>query len=208
MADTLDILTLPEGHTAINLDVANTSHDTELAQFITAISRIMDTEVGPVVQRTVTAEIHTATGGAVWLRQWPVVSISLLREAVGGTISTLSAVAFGATDDGYFHDTAINGRLFRRSGSTDSGFDNGNQVEVTYVAGRYANTAAVDARYKACAASILRRLWKRESGTWAQSSDFFEQIDSTDSVGLGFYRVAKPIIDEMLSDQLRPPAVA
>jgi len=46
-------------------------------------------------------------------------------------------------------------------------------------------------------------LWKRESGTWAQSSNFLaEQVDT-----VGFFRVAKPIIDEMMSYELRLPGI-
>lgn len=206
MSDTLDVLSLAEAKTAINLPAANTDHDTELAQHITAVSRVLDKSCGPVVQRTVTAEIHDARWG-VWLRQAPVASITLVRTASGGTIETLTAVGFGATTDGYSIDPAISGRLLRAYGGSESSWGSG-QVEVTYVAGRYANTAAVDARFKTCAGSVLRRLWKRESGTWAQSSDFLASLEGGDTTSVGFFRVAKPIIDEMLWDELVLPGIA
>jgi hypothetical protein len=205
VADTLDLLTLNEGKTAVNIPTVNTDHDTELAQHITAVSRIIDAECGPVVQRTITAEIHPG-GGVVRLNYAPIVSVSLVREASGGSISNISAVAYGGSGDGYYIDPHLTGQIFRSYGGLRYGWDAGSEIEVTYVAGRYANTAAVDARFKACAASVLRRLWKRELGTWAQSSDFFET--TSDSAGIGFFKVAKPIIDEMLRDQRKPPAVA
>lgn len=206
MADTLDILTLSEGHTAINLPVSNTDHDTELAQQITAVSRIIDAECGPVVQRTISAELHRG-GAPVFLRHTPVVSITTVREAAGSGITTHTAVTFGQTTTGYSLDLHLPGVLYYNVGGYPVAWTAGNTVEVTYVAGRSANTAAVDPRFKACAASILRRLWKRESGTWAQSSDFFiGQDGQVDTVG--FFRVAKPIIDDMLHDQRVGPVIA
>lgn len=200
MADTLDILTLAEGHAAINLDVSSTSHDPELAQHITAVSRLIDAECGPVVNRTVTAEVHS--GGVLYTKYAPLVSVSLVRENKAGTLTTHSAVAFGGTTIGYYIDPSLTGRIYYASGGQFFDWPHTSQVEVTYIAGRAANTAAVDHRFKVCAASVLRRLWKRESGTWAQSSSFFE--DATPGVSdIGFFRVAKPVIDEMLNDQIR-----
>lgn len=204
MSDTLDILTLEEGRTAINMPTGTSDHDAEIAQQITAVSRMIDAACGPVVQRTVTAEIHDATS-TLWLRHSPVVSVTLVRTAAGGTITTLDPVSFGGTTDGYTVDLT-SGRLGRSYGGSVASWGYG-QVEVTYVAGRYATTAAVDARFKTCAASVLRRLWKREAGTWAQSADFLADLGN-DTPSLGFFRVAKPIIDEMLCDELVLPGVA
>lgn len=199
MADTLDVLTLNEAKAAVNIQTTNVDFDAELEQQVTAVSRMIDAACGPVVQRTITAELHDGNTTVIWPRYTPVASVTLVRSASGGTITTVTAVAFGGTGDGY---TLTGNRLTHSSGRWT-----GSQVELTYVAGRYATTAAVDARFKTCAASVLRRLWKRESGTWAQSSNFFETTDTVQS-GSGFFRVAKPIIDEMLLDELVLPGVA
>lgn len=206
MADTLDILSLSEGRVAINVPDQVSSIDTELAQFITAVSRVIDDEVGPVVQRTVTAEVHPGGYASITLRNRPIVSVTTVRTTQGGSISTISAVPFGTSAEGYYLDPLNSGVLYRRVGTINTGWDSTYEIEVTYVAGRYANTAAVDAQFKACAAAILRRLWKREAGTWAQSPDFFEQID-TGNVSTGFYRAAKPIIDEMLGRKRKLQAI-
>lgn len=203
MADPLDVLTLPEGLTAVNMPQGVSDHDNELAMQITAVSRMLDAACGPVVQRTITAEVHDASS-AVWLKA-PVVSVSLVRTATGGSVSTLVPVAFGETTDGYHVDLA-SGRLSRSYGGSFGSWGSG-QVEVTYVAGRAASTAAVDARFKTCASSVLRRLWKREAGTWAQSADFLADL-TNESPSVGFFRVAKPIIDEMLWDELLLPGIA
>lgn len=194
MADTLDVLTLAEGHTAINLPTATTDYDAELAMQITAISRLMDDEVGRVVQRVVTDELHDGGTWALVTRQWPVASFTTVTEDLAGTPTVLTAYRKEPFDR---IASLFSGRIERNTNTFPDGRWN---TKVTYVAGRYAATASVDARFKSCAGSILRRLWKRESGTWAQSSDFFEGLDS--QAGTGFYRVAKPIIDEMLPDEL------
>lgn len=207
MADALDILTLPEAKTAINIDSLNIDHDDEIAQQVTAVSRLIDDECGPVVQRTITAELHDGGSSLIMLRHYPVASITTLREAAGSTITTLSAVAFGGTGDGY---SLRDGVLSRRAGGRVTSWTYGDAVEVTYVAGRYATTAAVDAKFKSCAAAILRRIWKREAGAWAQSPEWFEQLGggSDSPIGSGFFRVAKPIIDEMLARELLRSGIA
>lgn len=209
MADTLDVLTLAEAKTAINMTAANTDHDAELAMHITAVSRLLDRECGPIVQRTVTDELHNDPGDAVTLRYSPVASIGTVREAFPGDVSTLSAGTFGSSIDGYRAEpdwrggTLLSGVLERQWQGHIGAWPCGAQVQVTYTAGRFTNTTTVDARFKDCAGMILRRLWKREAGTWAQSSDFFEALDvQTSSLG-GFFKIAKPIIDEMLWAETR-----
>lgn len=200
MADLLDIITFAEAVAAINLAETNTGHDAEIARQVTAVSRIIDAKVGPVVQRTVTGELHDS-GRVVRLRFAPVASVTQVRVASGGAITTLSSVAFGGATDGYRLNANL-GLLFRQWGGVDGDWDSGSRVEVTYVAGRYATTAAVDARFKEVAAGVLRRLWKREAGAWAQSAEFFQALDEQGGPTVGFYRVAKPLIDEMIDDQL------
>lgn len=213
MADTLDVLSLTDGKLAISKDVGNTADDTTLARHITAISRLLDDKVGPIVQRTVTAEIHAGGDCRVLLRRRPVTSVSLVREvSTPGTIDTLSAVSFGAATDGYYlppwdrDPTLKSGVVERQSAGIPTLWPCGeNTVEVTYLAGRYTSTATVDDRFADTAGAILRRLWKREAGSWAQSSDFFEAADG--QAGTGFFRVAKPIIEELLWDEIQTHVV-
>ncbi len=57
MSDTLDVISLAEGKSAVGITTGDTSQDTALAQKITAVSRRIDRLCGPVVQRTVTDEV-------------------------------------------------------------------------------------------------------------------------------------------------------
>ena len=208
MADTLDLLSLAHAKAAINMPASNPDHDTVLARHITAVSRIIDDACGPVVVRTVTAELHDGGGPCIYLNRYPVSSVTTVRELQGaGTIETLSAVAWGATGDGYFaqpwdrNPTLKSGEILRiDSGEVANWYRGTYNVEVTYIAGRYATTATVDARFADACGAILRRMWKREAGSWAQSSELFE--DSIDAPSSGFFRAVRPLISEMLFDEM------
>lgn len=209
MADLLDILTLDEAKRAINKSDTNADEDDILVRHITATSRLIDQFCGPVVQRTITDEYHPWGHRVILLQQWPVASITTVQESSGGSASTLTALTFGASGDGYWAPPSLTdpsllvGELWRRNGCGDTRWG---AVQVTYVAGRYEDTESVDARFKDAAGSILRRLWKRESGTWAQSASFFDSNDS--QYASGFFQVAKPILTEALAYDKRPPRVS
>lgn len=167
MADTLDILTLVEGKSALNIPSTDNQYDTELAQVITAASRIVDDVAGPVVQRTITNEPHN--GGAVFvaLDNAPVVSVTSVTEYTGSSSSVLTAETTpGLAGAGYLLADDV---LWRRSSGYDRWWATGRaNVLVTYVAGRYANTAAVDSLFKEATAVALVHLWQhRGAGSGA-----------------------------------------
>lgn len=212
MADALDVISFEDAQRAINMRESNSDHDEAIAMHVTAISRLMDATVGPVVQREVVEVLRSGTS-RIELSQQPVASIDVVREASGSTITELEVVAFGAVTDGWYADPwygdplLFSGVLTRRYGGSIGSWT-GDQVEVTYTAGRFENTASVDARFKDTAGQILRRLWKRESSSWAQSPTFLAANDGEAEGFTGFFRVAKPIIEEMLWDQMPLPGVA
>lgn len=199
MADTLDIITLAEGRAAVNLHASDTSQDTEVAAYITAVSRRLDQVVGPVVVRTITAETHDTSGRFVRLHHSPVSSVTTVTEYVGttGTVLTAEAVGVATTANNYALDARY-GIITRRSGGTDAHFSLGrSRLVVTYVAGRYATTAAVDPLFKSAASIFVAHLWRRE-----QASEPMTAYQR--SHGLAIPRVVK----EMLTDEWRLPAVA
>lgn len=196
MADTLDVITLAEGRAAVNLHASDTSQDTEVAAYITAVSRRLDQLVGPIVVRTITAEAHDGAGRYVRLNYAPVSSVTSVTEYVDttGTVLTAEAVGVATTANNYAIDTRY-GILTRRSGGTDTTWSAGrSRVVVTYVAGRYANTTSVDPLFKQAAAIFLAHLWRRE-----QSSEPVTAYQR--GHGVAVPRVVK----EMLSDEWRLP---
>lgn len=211
-ADPLDVISLFTAKLAINMDPNEPGHDAKLERDITAISRIIDDCCGPVVQRTITNEQHDGGRNWVQLRRRPVESITSVEEARHGSVETLTAREFGETGDGFFaptwnrDPTLRSGYLHRvRYGCDYRWWPGSNTVQVTYVAGRFEDTESVDRRFAECASVILRRLWKRESGTWARSPEFFEDLEG--DAGVGFFRVAKPHIEELLWDEMQTQLV-
>lgn len=209
MSDPLDVLSLPEAREAINSAQCN---EARLAQYVTAISRRLDELVGPIVERSVT-ELHDGGWCALRPRQTPVSSITSLTEANGTTTTVLSAETFAtAPTDAYLLEQSgsygHDARIVRRSGGSDTVFPSGRRnVELVYVAGRATNTGSVDMRFKSTAGAVLRRLWKREEGVWAQTASFFDNVEGV-GVGVGFFKAVDPVVMELLHDELKPPSVA
>ena len=212
MADTLDWLTLAEGRAAVNADPASTSLDVRLAAQITAIARIGDDLVGPVVRRTVTAETHDGGTVSIRLRRAPVYAITSVREVrYAGQIDTITESVWGSNTDGWYARKSIRnpslftGELLRKSSGVETYWPVGVQsVEVTYTGGRYASTSVVDERFKEASRAALRRLWKRESGAWTQSADFFaQQVEQADTLGVGFFDAVVPVLRQMLADEVQ-----
>jgi hypothetical protein len=159
----------------------------------------------------VTTELLAGGATTVLLRRRPVYSVTTVREAqAAGTVESLSTVAWGTgTGDGYFAEpwkrdpSLLSGVLTRkRSGVDADWWPGGSTVEVTYVAGRFADTDSVSARWQEAAAGILRRLWKREAGSWAQSPQFFT-VDDDSATPSGFFRAVKPMVEELLYDEIQ-----
>ena len=170
---TLDVLTAAEGAKAVGGTVP-ASDTALLAQFVTGVSLDLDRVAGPVVRRTITDELVDGYGtDTIFLAHWPVFSITEVTENVGGTLTVLTAEAFGATTGGYrtfpydADPTLLSGVMQRRSGGSPYRWPNAaGSVKVTYVAGRFADTASVDARFKNIASLWLQYLWRsREPST-------------------------------------------
>lgn len=160
---TLDVITLAEAKVALSMG-ATTNYDTALTALITAISDRLDEAVGPIVQRTITAETYDGTDWyrmrrvpMIQLRSWPVVSVTTVVE----DSTTLT------TDQ--YHIDSEKGQLYRTVGDgVDYIWAHGrDNVSVTYSAGRYAATASVTERYKQGAYLMLAHLWR--SRQWSTS---------------------------------------
>jgi len=206
MADETDILTLGEARTAINMPAVD--HDVELEVFVTGISHRIDDLCGPVVVRTVTDEVHDGGKSRVWLRETPVDSVTTVVEWVHTTSNSLTAESNTSKPASSFllDSTGPYSYLWRRSGGADSNFSSGRRnVVITYEAGRYASTATVDAKFKLAAQSILRRTWKREQSSWAQSAGAISEFDNLEVGSLRFFKAVDPMIREFLTDDLLPP---
>lgn len=207
MADTLDVLTLDEVKASINLATSVATHDTELARFITAVSRRLDDLCGPIVKRTVTDEPHDGGRPQVFFDKTPIASVTTVKEYSGTTLTTLTAESVSSqVADQYLLDSRL-GLLYRRSGGSDSTFATGRRnILVTYSAGRYDNTATVDPKFKVAAGLILQEMWRPHAGAWAQSADPYS--GPLPSASVNPWAALPKAARDILADELRAPAVA
>jgi hypothetical protein len=206
-----DLLTLEEARRAVNLPnptVVN-AQDTTLQLFVTGVSGRVDKLCGPVVQRAVTGERHNGGKSKVLLELQHVASVTSVTEWAGTTQTALTAETDNTKPaNGFLLDPGEGGIyawVWRRSGNSDATFPAGRRnVVFAYTAGRYTATATVDETFKLAATAVLRRLYKREQSSWAQSPSYFEDTDNP-GPSVGFYKAVDPMIKELLCDELLPP---
>lgn len=179
MADPLDILTLDEAKQSLSIDLTDDRKDDVLPRYITAVSRLLDSRIGPTVQRTVTAEEHHDARGhcSVVLRHRPLTAVVSVTEYQGTAGTALTAMSLTShPSDGYRiapyepQSGLYDGTMVRTSGDRVSTFRG--PVAVTYTAGRTASTTSVDARIKHAATICLENLWRDRQQTAGQFGEF------------------------------------
>ena len=165
MADDLDILTGGEARALLRHD--DLADNDLIGAYVTAASRLLDQRVGPVVRRTVTAEAHDGGYFSVELGG-PVESITSI---------TVDGVAVAAAD--YFAErydpdrSLLSGWVYYRPGDAACRWPCGHgNVVATYVAGRYADTETVDARFKRACGIVVKNLWRDQQSTVAPVGEY------------------------------------
>lgn len=203
MADTLDLLSLEEAKTAVGIDLDDDSDDTKLVTYNTAVARLLDSRIGPTVQRTVTAEEHHDVCGhmTLVLRHRPVSAVASMTEYQDTTGTALTVMSLTShPDDGYrlapYDPQAglYSGVVTRTSGDRPTVFQG--PVAVTYTAGRVASTTSVDARFKHAAAICLENLWRDRQQTAGQFGEYDVPIASFPTFALP--RAAAELLAEEL----------
>lgn len=209
MADTYDLLSLIEGREAIGLSDTDTNQDARLPSFITAVSRRLDGLCGPIVQRTVTAELCDGGGWTIDLANSPIVSVTSVTEYAGTASTVLTRETVGTTPSNAYllkpwRNGLFKGRLYRRSGGTFARFPIGDQnVSVTYVAGRYADTASVDAKFKEAASFVLSNIFRKEQRPVSPTFSGPQLLGDTEPIGIPSYLI--PYVAEgLLVDEVIP----
>lgn len=197
MADPLDVITLAEAKTA--LDMTTTAHDSEVALLITAISRRLDRLCGPIVQRQVTDVFNGAGSPVIVLRSPPVASIVSVSES--GVVLTPSMYYLNAPAGLLYRSTSspYGPPIWWRYGTQS--------ITVTYVGGRFVSTATVDPLYKQAALLTLEHLWAQTAPTWAQSSTPFGPGPESAMVSpVAPWAVPRAVL-ELLGSEMLPPVV-
>lgn len=199
-ADTLDVITLAEAKLAAKIGASVTTYDGNLAMLITAVSRRFDTLVGPVVIRTVTAETHNGGKTKIQLHYRPVSSVTTVTEYNNLASATLTAESNTAKTANNYSVDLDSGIIYRRASNYDKAFASGRRnVAVTYVAGRAADTASVDARFKEAAKITVAHIWRPEQG--------FSAVGDGEFVVPAGFAVPNQAL-ELIADDLVGPMVA
>lgn len=205
----VDILSLEEARRAANVPNPSTASpvDAELQLALTGISRRVDALCGSVVQRTYTGEEYDGGGTRILLDHHYAASVTSIVEYSGTTSATLAEQSNTVHPAAGFRIKRVGpySWLRRTSGTAAGRFAFGVQnIVVTYVSGRYANTAAVEEHFKTAVGAMLRRAWKREQSAWAQSPGFLENAEDPSTQNM-FYRAIDPMLREFLAHELLPP---
>lgn len=169
-----DLLTLAEAQSALNDTEVDAGDNAEIEAYIAAVSRFLDWMYGPIIERTVTGEIHDGDMCAIWLRESPVSSVTSVT--VNGTTLTAGVDYYAepsAHRSGLLSGqvTSLEGGL--RGGMFEYGTDSVGAVSVTYTAGRFADRDAVDGRFRQAAVLTLQHAFRAEQRTVFQDSQGF-----------------------------------
>ena len=182
MANAVDWISLTEAKNALNIGASDTSQDTDIAAYVTGVSQALDGSVGPGVVRTLTAELHSGGDSVgrerIYLRYRPVSSITSITEYAYTTAQALTAESNSVKPAEGYHVELKQGVITRRSSGGTARFPIGkDNISVTYIAGRFADTASVDANFKRAAEMTLLHNWRREQGMGTVS---FPELGSDD----------------------------
>lgn len=150
------------------LNITDAASDAELAGYVSGVTRVVERYVGAVVNRTVT-EVFDGGRCEVLLSKIPVASVTKVTDS--GTV--LDAGAYRASSSGV---------LSRVAGPSRTLFLPGVQsVQVEYVAGQVADTAAVAtdlADVRLAGLIILQHMWETQrpaaQGPFSQASDDYD----------------------------------
>lgn len=196
-----DILELSTAQDMLGVD--GQVNGTMLATYVSSASALLDRLCGPVVERAVTDELHDGGAGTVRLHYPPVSSVSAVTEYAAGAATVLSEEDPDTLPvHGYLCDRKF-GVLWRRRSGADSTFPAGRRnVKVSYTAGRFATTAAVDAKFRHACFQLLAHMW---SGEQAAGSAMFGGEPAW-LPGPGF--AVPNRVRELLADELIIPAIA
>jgi len=209
--DPLDVLTLYEAKEELGIGLSDTSKDGVLARKITAVSRRLDQACGPIVCRTVTAEVLEGGGPDAWVSLAPVFSWTSVTEYSVTVAQVLDPEDYDTQPTyGYVAQrggtptSVYSGRLSRRSAGGSLVFPVGPEaVRVTYVAGRFATTAAVDPLFKEAAAVMLKNAWRPMEAAVQALGEFDAPAQNFPRFGIPNY------VRDMLADEwLTGPVVA
>jgi len=135
------IISVQDAKRHINKTMTYTGDDNELRDFISVAGELCDKLAGPTVNRTV-VEYYSGPAVEIFLRQWPVVSVTSVVESWPGgpnyNVTQETDLGVGpSTGYDFTFDQQV-GSITRRVNAWTYAFPPGrNNIKVTYVVGRF-----------------------------------------------------------------------
>lgn len=158
-----DLLTAAEARNFVGLGTADATRGSLLAQYVTGASRALAARVGTIIYGTVTGELHSGGCDHFYLNNTPVAQVVTVVEYDATTAATLTAESNTSKPTNGYHVNLVSGRVTRRNDNATALFPVGlDNVYVTYVAGRFSSTTAVDDRFKTACGLILKNAWRAQ----------------------------------------------
>ena len=198
-----DILTFGEAKAALAQDQLNSDDTEKINSIITSVSTRLDQVCGPIVTRNISVEKHDGGESIIYLRNRPVYTITSCTEYTGTTAQVLTAQSNSVqTTNNYLLDTK-KGTLERMSNGYCDWFPQGKQnIEVVYVAGRYASTGTVSELFKEAASLFLVHVFKTSLGMGTQTFGDYETGPRTPTFSLPY------AVLDMLGEEVQPGVIA
>ena len=140
------------------LRISTTSDDTQLQDYIDAVTPVIEDITGPIVNKQYT-EVYDGGVSRIQVRHFPVVSVDTLTEVYGQTLYTLTQVTLGSSTSTWSYTfDASTGLIVRRAFNVEAMFPIGaNNVSITYTAGR----STVPANVALAAKMTIQHLWSQ-----------------------------------------------
>lgn len=196
MADLLDVISRDLAYEALP-GLKGSANANRIDGLVTAVSRRLDQACGPIVARLVTETFRGESGGTLFLEGKPFAATPPVAPIVSESWSNEAAVTVLAADY-LIEDDGSAGRLTRWAGYWRS------RVTVTYTAGRYATTAAVQEPFVTAAGMLLQHLWRPANGGGSETYGLAPGFLATGIPSFGFPNSVR----DLLAGELLPMAVA
>jgi hypothetical protein len=195
---------------------APSAEDSTIQFLMDAATRAIEVEVGHVVKKKVTGELHDGGHLEVWLRQKPVLDVVSVQEGWGyldqeldfQQVNTVPALSIYA----YSLDDPASGLITRRAGgNVNTPFIPGrNNIRVSYHAGR--EQLPANAALAFCElVGVWYRQGQQRTAQAGQTGMIFNQLnqDFTKSAGVTSINLGVPdAIIQMLKPDRRDPIIA
>ncbi len=198
-----DLISLADAKAAVGVGQNDDAKNARLAALITSVSERLEQNCGPVIYGTHTLEQHDGGCPHIYTDYTPVQGVTQVVEYDATTSGTLTAETNTTKPSTGYVFEPVSGKVIRRDTGATSRFPAGyGNVVVSYVAGRAAGTATMDAKWRTATEIALRAAWRSWEQTTAQVSPEGYEIPTAT-----FPRFIIPnAVKELLGDEWRTGA--